>query len=304
MEIPVVMIVGPPRSGTSILGRVVGQHPRISTWVEPYYIWDHHFRECPHDERNRADATPEIKDWIRCSFARYQKSMGVDLVVDKSPRNSLKLPFIKKVFPKARYIFILRDGRDTVLSIKKQWEEKSKVFTHTAAPVNISKKLAVYKKWLNRRPLWRHKWQSLCFEVGPPKFWLKRSLLNRIRWEGRFGWGPRFQGWQALIDKVTPLEYCAYQWTACASQVAREMPRIPGDRKYVIKYEEFIRNPADSLAQIFSFLKMDFPEGFLDMIPEIWSDNANKWQAALTREDLATLRPIMEEAMKDLGYGF
>jgi len=39
-HIPILLIIGPPRSGTSILGRVLDAFPAVSSWVEPYFVWD------------------------------------------------------------------------------------------------------------------------------------------------------------------------------------------------------------------------------------------------------------------------
>ena len=127
-NIPIVMIIGAPRSGTTILGSILDHHPSISTWIEPYYIWDHYFREAPHDERDASDANAEVQSWIRNAFSKYRKDLKVDRVVDKSPRNCLKLPFVQQIFPEAHYIFLLRDGRDTILSIRHQWRNKELIF--------------------------------------------------------------------------------------------------------------------------------------------------------------------------------
>jgi len=298
------MIIGPPRSGTSILGRVIGQHPDIYNWIEPYYIWDYHFREHPHDERMREDASPKVTNRIRRSFEQCRRTLGVDHLIDKSPRNSLKIPFIKEVFPEARYIFILRDGRDTVLSIKKQWESKGKVFSGSFTPANMRGKYVVFKKWLTRKPLWSHRWQSFCFETGLPKHLSRRKFLNRVRWEGRFGWGPRFKGWQELIDRVSLLEYCAYQWAACATRVAEGLPLIPDKRKLIVRYEDFIKAPKNCLEDIFSFLGINVPLYYLEKTPEIWADNANKWKKEMSAEELMAIKPIMQNAMNQLGYPF
>ena len=70
MNPPIAMIIGPPRSGTSILGRALDQHPRISTWIEPYYIWDHFFRTAPDDELTAVDATDKVRKWIRSTLLK------------------------------------------------------------------------------------------------------------------------------------------------------------------------------------------------------------------------------------------
>ncbi|MFC1869143.1 sulfotransferase [Thermodesulfobacteriota bacterium] len=44
MEIPIIIIVGAPRSGTTMFGRVLDRHPNLSTRMQRYYIWDQFFK--------------------------------------------------------------------------------------------------------------------------------------------------------------------------------------------------------------------------------------------------------------------
>ena len=267
------MIIGTPRSGTSILGRVLDLHPSISTWIEPYYIWDHHFREAHDDVVTAAQATDDVRIWIRKAFTRYLRVHRVEKVVDKSPRNCLKLPFIQKIFPEAYYIFILRDGRDTILSILSQWERKKEIFAKNRGSDQWQSRLYIFRRWLNRRPTWKFRLQSILFELGPPANWLKKQFLNDLRWDGRFGWGPRFKGWHEFIDRVTPLEFSAYQWVHCARGILDNISLIPEHRKIILKYEDFIRDPEASIMSLFSFLKIDLPDGYMETLPEIKADS-------------------------------
>ena len=296
------MIIGAPRSGTSILGRVLDQHPLISTWVEPYYIWDRHFRDAHDDEVTADQATDEVRFWIRRAFTRYLKVHKVENVVDKSPRNCLKLPFIQKIFPEACYIFILRDGRDTILSILSQWQRKKEIFVKNRGSGQWQNRLYIFRRWLRRRPTWKFSLQSILFELGPPANWLKKKFLNDIRWDGRFGWGPRFKRWQKLIDRVTPLEFCAYQWVHCARGILDNISLIDEHQRFILKYEDFIRDPETSITNLFSFLKIDLPDGYMNALPQIWADNSNKWRQAFSSTELKRIGPIIGKAMKEMGY--
>lgn len=296
------MIIGTPRSGTSILGRILDQHPLISTWVEPYYIWDHHFRDAHDDVLTADQASDEVRYWIRMAFARYLKVQKVEKVVDKSPRNCLKLPFVQKIFPEACYIFILRDGRDTILSILRQWERKKEIFVNSSGESQLQNRLKIFRKWLIKRPTWKFSLQSFIFELGPPTYWLQKKFLNDIRWQGRFGWGPRFKHWQNYIDRLPLLEFCSYQWVRCARGILDNIPLIPGNQRYIIKYEDFIREPEESITKLFSFLKINLPDGFMDALPQIKSDNSNKWRKAFSSAELQRIGPIIGQTMKEIGY--
>lgn len=297
-----MLIIGTPRSGTSILGRVLDQHPSISTWVEPYYIWDHHFRDAYDDELTADQATEDVRLWIRRAFTKYLNVHKVEKVVDKSPRNCLKLPFIQKIFPEACYIFILRDGRDTILSILSQWERKKEIFIGSSGSGQWQNRMYIFRKWLRKRPTLKFSLQSILFELGPPANWPRKKFLNDIRWDGRFGWGPRFRRWQEFIDRVTPLEFSAYQWVHCARGILENISLIPENRRYILKYEDFILDPEASVANLFSFLKMDLPDGFMDALPQIKADNSNKWRQAFSSTELKQIGPIIGKTLKEIGY--
>jgi len=301
-NIPLVIITGVPRSGTSLLGRILDLHPRVSTWVEPYYIWDHHFRAAPHDERTADDATEEVQRWIRGAFSNYRKMLKADIVADKSPRLCLKIPFVRKVFPDARYIFIVRDGRDTVLSMWRQWQKKREIFADLHQGGQWQNRLYVVKRWLGRRPTWQFRIQSIMFELGPPLNWPQKKFLNKIRWDGRFGWGPRFKGWQDLIDRTTPLEFSAHQWVHCARAILDNISLIPEDRRIVLKYEEFILEPQPSIEKALNFLSLKSSEGFMAKIPPISSDNSNKWLQAFSAEERRKIGSIIGQTLIDFGY--
>jgi hypothetical protein len=296
------MIIGAPRSGTTILGSILDHHPSISTWIEPYYIWDHYFREAPHDERDASDANAEVQGWIRNAFSKYRKNLKVDRVVDKSPRNCLKLPFVQQIFPEAHYIFLLRDGRDTILSILRQWERKKRIFAKNEGSSQWHNRIRILRRWLGRRPTLKFRLQSILFELGPPSTWLQGKFLKDIRWDGKFGWGPRFKDWQSYIDRVSPLEFSAYQWNSCASGILDNISLIPEHRRFILKYEDFIRDPEASITSLFSFLKIDLPDGYMEALPQIWADNSNKWRQAFSSTELKLIGPIIGKTMREIGY--
>lgn len=302
-NIPIVFIIGPPRSGTTLLGWILELHAQISLWIEPYYIWDYHFREWPHDQMSETDVTGEVRSWTRRAFIRYLKALKSDIVMDKSPRNCLKIPFIKSIFPEARYIFILRDGRDSVLSINKLWEKERRMISNTAAAgKNFLENLRLLKLWLSLRPTWRYKLQAILFELGSPKNWLKKRTLNQIRWEGRFGWGPRFEGWQKIIDRTSLLEFNAYQWTRCAKGILDNIKLLPENRTYFLRYEDLIQEPERQIKNLFSYLDLEAPDQINDFIMNIRANNSNKWRKEFSSRNLKMIGPIIGETLIELQY--
>jgi hypothetical protein len=302
VDSPFVFIVGSPRSGTTILGEVLDHHPAVAQWYEPYFVWDRHFRLASDDQRDADDATPLVADGIRSAFAGYRRARGAEIVVDKSPRNCLKIPFVRAIFPEARFIFLLRDGRDTILSIHREWLKRRKILLDPEGGRRWRDVGGVVRSWLKRQPLWTHRLEAALFEMGSPRDWLRGRFLHRSRWGGRIGWGPRFRGWEALIDRLPLLAFNAVQWSRCVEPMLSHWGSIPADRLFVMRYEQFTEDPSGVLGEIFGFLRLDIPRGFMERIPKIRSGNSSKWKVAFGAEDLQLIEPVIAEPMRRLGY--
>jgi protein-tyrosine sulfotransferase len=82
-----------------------------ATWDLPLGPVRERLLAAPPEERG-VDA---IVDAVYREYARYRAG-GARRWGDKTPRNTLYLPWIADLFPEARYIHMLRDGRDVALS--------------------------------------------------------------------------------------------------------------------------------------------------------------------------------------------
>jgi hypothetical protein len=115
-------ILGFPRSGTTLLEQALAGHPQVvaleeaPTLAEPYAEFLSSEDGC--ERLARLDGG-EAQAW-RARYWAQVAALGVDpsgrLFVDKAPAETLSLPLIARLFPKARLFFALRDPRDVVLS--------------------------------------------------------------------------------------------------------------------------------------------------------------------------------------------
>ena len=298
-----VFIVGSPRSGTTILGKILDGHRDISQWYEPYFIWDKHFRNAEDDVRSIRDATAAVRQQILNSFKRYQKKNGSSLIVDKSPRNSLKIPFIREIFPGAKFIHILRDGRDVTLSIHKEWLKRKGIVNdgNIDDRFNYRKALAVIRTWLSRQPFLLDKVNAFWFETRGHL--LDRSKhLNQTRWNGATGWGPRFEGWQQIYDQKSLIQFNAYQWLKCVNAIQNVWGDIPEQHKLVIRYEDLLRQGPDLINTILDFLAVKPDSQFRDSLPVLKRENFNKWKDELSPRQLDEIRPILAPMLISTGY--
>ena len=112
----IALIIGCARSGTSILGELIASHPEVKYIFEAHDVWEMAGMGVYDSHRLTAEhATPEVRERIRKWFRKRQSPANI--VVEKTPRNILRVPFIQTVFPEARIIHIIRDGRDVSCSL-------------------------------------------------------------------------------------------------------------------------------------------------------------------------------------------
>ena len=112
----IAFIIGCARSGTSILGELIAAHPDVRYIFEAHHVWEVAGPgEGESDRLTEKDATPSVIKFVRGWFMSQQGS--AILTVEKNPRNVLRIPYIKRIFPEAKIIHIVRDGRDVACSM-------------------------------------------------------------------------------------------------------------------------------------------------------------------------------------------
>jgi Tfp pilus assembly protein PilF len=121
-----VFLVGFPRSGTTLLEKALAAHPGIVTLEEEETL-AHVQRDffVPPDGPARLAALPDAAlAPYRAGYWRMPREAAPALegkvFVDKMPLNAMFLPFIARLFPRAKILFALRDPRDVVLSCFRQ----------------------------------------------------------------------------------------------------------------------------------------------------------------------------------------
>ena len=188
-----VIIVGPPRSGTTVLALILMQHPELTYLDEPRLVW-RYGNDRKSDMLSPEDATPAVCAHIRSEFAKAVRESGRPRLLEKTPANSLRLGFVDRVLPDCKIIHIMRNGVESVLSIRRFW-------TQHAAGVKRSKLLQRLREvGLRRAPFYA-------------KEMLRRSLGRRIPgMVNKPVWGPRIPGIDALLRDLDLLAVCALQW--------------------------------------------------------------------------------------------
>ncbi|MGB0719721.1 MAG: sulfotransferase family protein, partial [Bdellovibrionales bacterium] len=120
-----VFLVGFPRSGTTLSGRILDQHPKLTTSDEIGAIdliklhaaqkFNANFSD--HIDRIDADMLRYFVDFYNTTQREIPSSMKTgERFIDKMPFNHVNAAVIETVFPRAKFISITRHPLDAVLS--------------------------------------------------------------------------------------------------------------------------------------------------------------------------------------------
>ncbi|MFQ5570225.1 MAG: sulfotransferase [Rhodothermales bacterium] len=215
---PYVFVVGCPRSGTTLLQRMLDSHPQLAVandthfipraikhragdvnplltddLVERVYAYRRFYRLGLTEAEVREAAAPAstYRTFVSNLYALFARKQGKPLAGEKTPDYGRHLPLLHALFPWARFIHIIRDGRDVALSTL-EWAHEHK---------------------------------------GP----------------GRWAW------WQ-----VDPLATCALWWRWQVSTGRQNGAALGSDRYFEVRYEDLVARPEAVLRAVTAFLHLPY----------------------------------------------
>ena len=274
-----IFIVGAAHSGTSFLGKALKQHPSFATWTETnnIWMWGNVFKG--DDQLTENDLNQKIKKHIEKKFIRYLQKSGKERICDKTPRNCLRIPFIVSVFPDAKIIHIIRDGRAVIASTKKEYKR----------PLYWSEVRAKLRKI----PIWE--WYMFIPTI--PLF-VKTMMGISLNY-----WGAKPPRWNEEIDKLSPNAVLAKQWVETMKIATQAGRKIAPDNYWEIRYEDLINSPQKIITEITEFADIRYPESIIEFC-QINIDLTRNTKRLNSLDDitLEEIKEIIEPKMSELGY--
>ena len=129
-----VFIIGCGRSGTTILGNTLAQHPDIKYLNERRDLWHRAYPEFniwnkntqdPKLYADEKDVTSKENNLLHDLFFREQVLENSTILLEKLPINNFRLEFLNASFPDAKYIYLTRNGLEVSKSIEKRIQKRN-----------------------------------------------------------------------------------------------------------------------------------------------------------------------------------
>ena len=269
-----IYILGMGRSGTTVLGNIFFLHPHVGLLHEPRALWHSIFAnedvigsysDGPAYYRlDETMATPTIKRSAHRIYTSYLRLTGARRVVDKSPEFVFRLPFLREIFPDAKFIFLVRNGMDTIRSVS-SW----------ARSHNRHNRNGMHYWWGAHR----RKWKLLVEQVVG-----NDDLL-----------GP-------LTEDISMLErdidMAAVEWICTSREGLHHMQTMP-ETIFQLNYDALVRNPESRMRALLEFCELPADDAMLEYASNSLAPLPQKEEAATIHPVL--LQPFVA-TMQSLGY--
>lgn len=270
-----VFLIGAARSGTKFLRNLIAADSQVREIpFDVNFLWRRGNESFPHDGLPEKLASPEVIADLRERLPRLAKASGGSIFLEKTVSNALRIAFIRKVFPEAKFIHLIRDGKSVVESVHRVWDE----------PTSLKYKLQKLRYF-----------PVTDFRYG---WWF---LTNTRKRPARV-WGPRYEGIDQDLSTLSRLEVCGRQWLRCVDCATQELEQVPEDHKREVRYENLVMDRAVS-ESIAEFLDISDPTPILQHYDSVVEqDKIGKWQGNWDQTQRQRLQSIIGHRLDTLGY--
>jgi len=170
-----IFILGCPRSGTSLLRRMIDSHSRIACPPESWFL--RQLLPLLDDSRSmrgldgmgfgRDEVLRRVRDFSWSFFEDYASAKEKPRWADKTPVYVDYLDLIDEVFEqRPRYVMIHRNGLDVARSMTRAlpvWVDKMPNLVRFSEPTPVARAAAYWRDQVERIEVFRRRHQERCF---------------------------------------------------------------------------------------------------------------------------------------------
>ncbi len=268
-----VFIVGTGRSGTTILGLILSMHRTVGFLNEPKALWHSIY---PKEDvigsyqkgsaRYRLfanDTDSSMEQAAHRLYGAYLKAVCSTRVVDKYPELIFRVPFVKKIFPDAIFLFLVRNGWDTCFSIKR-WSER----------LNVENRKVIHDWWgVNNK-----KWKLLNEQLVASDADFREIAPEVARFKDHIN--------MAMVE-----------WIVTMREGMRQM-RENSDSFLMVRFEDLTHTPRKTLSKILEFCNFPDDRKLFQYADKVISPGKAHPQLKIH----PAIHPLLNQTIEELGY--
>ena len=244
-----ILIVGMARSGTTLISHILGNLPGVHIEVEPQALWKSGNYKYFNDEEY--DITPEIINYIRGKFI---EELDNNVLIEKSPINTLRPDLVHSVFPDAKIVYVERDPVRCIYSNYKRSIDKD------SFKMSITlKKYFLYtgSKDLSGAISDRKLFQQISLN-DIPYFLSYAARMLYIRQFSTLPFGPKLKNFLQIVKEKGLLGYHVEVYKRSLEYKTRYI-ELYGNNLEVFKMENIMARP-EEIERMLKFAELPYSE--------------------------------------------
>lgn len=272
-----VFVIGCSRSGTTITFETIaacGRFRHFHYEIPQFWnaLYGPHLNGWASEAANAGDAKPDHRER---ALAYFYARLGPGQVLDKTCINTLRVGYLHALFPRARFVFIHRDGRDNISSMIDGWRlgridgdfglEKF----HGPSPDPVAINGGEFAEW---------------------HFFLPPEWRN--------------------YNTASLEEVCAFQWISANRLALEAAANLPPEQWIRLRYEDIFERPVDMFREVFERLELPFGEEMANRCRNLAANQTSVVKGAPARQKwklhnpaaIERILPVIEPMMRELGY--
>lgn len=229
-----IFIIGPARSGTTLLGNIFKSFEFVHYEEEPSIVWRYGNAKNIDDKLTCHNANKIARRTIPSYFERKLIKNGKNILVEKTPANCLRIDFLRELFPDAHFIFLFRKPEDILKSALLKW--KGNVDRNY---VYVNKGVSRFKLLVRIRKIFTIRISEFVYYIPT----IKNAILVSLGIRKVKVWGPVIPGMYQLAEHYSVPEVAAMQVRYCLNEMEMYLSTSKDDKVIVVTYEELLVNP-------------------------------------------------------------